>query len=126
MSEMELNVAVRFSLKCANTSKIVSDLTRAFGKEPDEIEEYNGVVEYFRYDHKKNDGFAVHVIGDEVFADYILAEGQEHYDINIDITDEDLNNIVSIANKKGLEYTNYKIKILYFYNGGCAGLSEVK
>jgi len=126
MSEMELNVAIRFTLEPLDTKNIVSELTKIFGKAPNELEEYDGVVEYFRYDYKKNDGFAVHVIGEEIFADYILKEGNEEYDINLDITDNDIKRIISLANEKGLKYSSYKIKVLYFYNGGCAGLAEIK
>lgn len=125
MSDMELVIAVRFELKSIDKNNTIPELTKIFGKPPDDFEEYDGVVDYFHYNKKDNDGFEVNLIGSRLFADYIIAD-DGGYGTNVDITDEDISKIILLAKQKGLNYLNYKIKVLYFYNGGCAGLSEVK
>lgn len=125
MSEMQIQAAMRFNLGKFETKNTIEELTKIFGKSPDTVEEYDGNVEYFEYDPKLNDGFAVRIINDILYADYMILDEDDQGGFDLDITKERIEDILSKINAKGLSYSSYKIKVLYFYNGGCAGLSEI-
>ncbi len=91
------------------------------------MDEFDGIVEYIRYAPENNDGFTVNLIGDStLYVDYIISEERDCNDINVDINKERLEEIVQKAEALGLDVSDYKIKVLYYYNGGCAGLGEVE
>ena len=128
MSEMSLAVAVRFKQgSVSRDESLVEKLKAIFGKDADDFSEYDGVVEEINYESKNNDGFTANIVGKEnvLYIDYIISQKRECYDINVNLTKEDLEKIVEKAKNLGILTEEYHIKILYYYNGGCAGLSEV-
>ena len=128
MSEMSFVAAVRF--KQPNITRdhtLLDKLNSIFGKEPDEVDESDGFIDYVRYEPKNNNGFTATLMNKDIlYIDYILDESNECYDINLDISRDRLSSILDQASKLGIDASDYKIKVLYYYNGGCAGLSEVE
>jgi hypothetical protein len=127
MSGMEVDAAVRFKIKeVENLQEGYKLAVEMFGKEPDEIERYDGEVEYIRYDPILNDGFTANFPNKVFYIDYIFQDLDE-YGFNFDLTQKDFKDILTLFKNKFQEYgIKGRLKVLYYYNGGCAGLSEVE
>ena len=126
MSEMVLASAIRFKVGKTETRKEAFDLiVNLFGKPPEETYEFDGVVESFEYDPEKNDGFTAQIIEDNLYVDYMLKERDPCDGLDINLTKKFLDEIVGKFMHKFDMAPDWKVKILYYYNGSCAGLCEV-
>ena len=126
MSEMSLVIAVRFPQGEVDPNiPLLEQLINIMGKIPDVLEEYNGSIDYFSYDLTKSDNFEVNIYNKKIYVDYIIKQERDCSDIHIDIEVGELQKIVELAELKGFNISNYKLKIFYYYNGGCSGLNEV-
>lgn len=127
MSEMVLEAAVRFKVyENVSMAQAHARCVSLFKKEPDYIDEWKGDIQNFEYHSDQNDGFEVHMPGNALYIDYMLSSDKEVFDLDLNITQDQINEIaVKFYDKFGF-VTDWKIKVLYFYNGGCAGISEVE
>ena len=133
MSEMELEIVVRFEVEPNAQSKdknksVVDYAKEWFQKEPDFVED-----DYIEYDPDKNNGWTITQIDDKIFIDYMVTNEIDCYDIDQDITQSDLQTCALDfvykfvkGNENNPIVKNQKLKVLYYYNGGCAGTSEVE
>ena len=64
-------------------------------------------------------------IDEEVYFDFILSCGGEAYEVNESFTPSDFKFYKKTLKDIGLENDTLTFRVLYFYNGGCAGLTEV-
>ena len=144
MSSYQLQAALRFEVRphesvlkrddwlaLEKTAENVLPYVKAWFGEP----EYDDEV---YYDHKQHDNFTCNLVGDKLFIDYIFQNERDCYDINLDITGEQFEKVAAkFAQRFVLTedmkdsrpdhpiIMSEKVKVLYFYNGGCAGLAEV-
>jgi len=77
------------------------------------------------YDPDKNDGFTVRCPNNVLYIDYELDEC-DPFGFDIELTDKDIKHVLKLFKDKFGIKQDWKLKVLYFYNGGCAGLSEVE
>lgn len=127
MSDMSLVVAVRFEQGKVNPNeRLLNQITTIMGREPDQLEEYDdGELDYFSYDLTKTDNFELNIFKETIFVDYIIKKERSCFNINLDIKQDELNKIVKMAESKGFKTEGYRLKVFYYYNGGCSGLNEV-
>ncbi len=89
--------------------------------------------------HEQHGGWTAHIVDGGVYVDYILLDESDSYEINQSIFSKTFENIGKLYALRFLikdlstreMRVNYPVvqsehlKILYFHNGGCAGISEV-
>ena len=133
MSEMELEIVVRFEVEPNPDSKdknksVVDYAKEWFQKEPNFVDD-----DYVEYDPDDNNGWTINQIDDKIFIDYMIANERHCYEIDQDITQSDLQTCALDfvykfvkGNENNPVVKNQKLKVLYFYNGGCGGTSEVE
>lgn len=130
MSDMNLDVAFRMKIGEVESIKEAQDLVEPlFGKGEDE--------ESFYYENKGK--FNVAYIGNEVFLDYYIKDGESAFDVDITF-DQKQQKEIETELENTFTTTQFRyflmrsapfaadaaLRILYYYNGGCGGLREVK
>jgi hypothetical protein len=129
MSEMIMAVAVRFYQGEYKKDKTLLEVLRNFfNAEPTDVDYYEDTdtVEYVAYDPQKFNNFCCHMVNNKLFIDYMISGKDDAYGCDITLKIEDIKNIINKAENMGIKINDYRFKVLYYYNGGCAGLSEVE
>lgn len=130
MSDMNLDVVWRSKIGEAETLERAQEIVEPLFGKPDFEEE-------FSYEKKGN--LDVAYIDNEVFLDYYFKDGEYVYDIDITFglkeADTAINEMGEVFSEEQQEYLDTILdpyveeaclRVLYFYNGGCGGLREVK
>lgn len=126
MSDMQLQIAIRFEIgNFENKNEAFKKAKEIMQREPDEVDEWDGNVDYFCYEITKDNKFTINFPEKTLFLDYMINEERDSYGIDENITLEDIQKVQDKVKSMGVEYKSCKLKVLYFYNGGCAGISEV-
>lgn len=124
MSYMCSAIAIR-AIQEKSISELYEISKSVFGEEANDIsKKYNSEeISYFKYEGKHP--IAVYEIKGKICLDYILNENTDVDYINESIELKKVNKIKSWLKKSGFDVKNVSIKIIYYHNGGCAGLCEV-
>lgn len=121
MSEMCTDVVYRARLSGEWTKETAMEFCNNFMEPAFEGE--------FCYD-VNNEGFTFSLFADRLYLDYFVSSEYEQSDFEIDITQEFLNEMAEKIIHKFSSLVPFiestKLKILQYYNGGCAGVSEVE
>jgi len=127
MSSMQLQVAVERLI--ADKGYHYEIALKWFKKSADVVDggdDYD--LDYFVYYPKFNDGFTVNFPNNVMYIDYMFNDTDDR-GIDIDITKEMVDDVLKKFEKKFLadpEHFEWKLKVFYYYNGGCAGICEVE
>lgn len=132
MSSMQLQVHVRFPLgKVDDVQEAYDKVVPMFGKDPDDVDIWNNEVMGFYYKADQNDGFTVNRPENKLFIDYVITDKSDddlyiNYDFAIGEENDQLTEIVNKYKERfGEPEATPRLRIFYFYNGGCYGLGEV-
>jgi hypothetical protein len=120
MSEMQLDFICRMKLLGTWTQTEALEFCKRYLEADYEDEFYFDV----------QDNFSFSLFGDRLYLNYHF-DSYDPYDIDIDITEQTAEKVMGETIRKFDEDLRCRIcavkyKILYFYNGGCAGVSEVE
>lgn len=110
-------------------SKSVHDLyllaVAAYGREPDDKDD-DDKVKYFKYENDKHNISVYKVYGGEVCVDYILEKKYDAYQVDATVSLKKINQVKKWMKSLGFDVSGICVKVVYYYNGGCAGLCEIK
>lgn len=121
---MKVAAAIRFKISEDISIEGAYEIAKnMFGKEPDDIDKWDDQVDYFYYNPANNDGFTVNVPDNIMYVDYMF--DLDGYGFDLNINQNELNMILSKFYWKFNKMFDWKLKVFYFYDGGCAGLAEV-
>lgn len=136
MSSMKLEAAVRFThtRDIPQKDMTLDFITNIMGSPPTDYDtDDEGYLNYFTYtpnNHKDSIKglWLPNYINGTLYIDYMLTDSKEDdCGFDFDITLEEFKDIQNkYLYKFGFLRADYKFKILYYYNGGCAGLCEVE
>lgn len=125
MSYMCLGIAVR-AIQDMSIDDVYIIAEKAYGrKADDESTKYKGGLSYFKYENEKNN-IKVYEIEGKVCLDYIIKDEIDVSFINETLSFKNLASIKRWLKKSGFDVKDLSFKVLYYHNGGCAGLCEVK
>lgn len=124
MSGMSLQVAIR-----AIQNKTIDELYKIakslYNRDADDEYTHEGSVYSFKYENENNN-ISVYEIEGQICLDYMLNDQHEAYEVNETITLKEILKIKKWLQKYGFESDDISYKVLYFHNGGCSGLGEIK
>lgn len=143
MSSQQLQIAMRFKVRPKNgwdnvqltPARLLPIAKDWFNKDPDHY--YSD--DDWKYDYAANQGWTINLTEDHVFIDYIFNDDLDVYNVNRDIYSSEFQNMATaFAVKFLIEHPDpikmrknhpviqaEKLKILYFHNSRCAGISEI-
>lgn len=124
MSYMCSAIAIR-AMQEKSISELYEIAKSVFGKEAESVSKKYGSEEisYFKYENKNP--ITAYEIKGKICLDYILNDNVDVDYINESIDLKKINKIKNWLKKSGFDVNNVSIKIIYYHNGGCAGLCEV-
>lgn len=124
MSYMCSAIALR-AIQDINLTDLYETAKAVYGREADSISKKykSDDVSYFKYEG--NNPISAYEIKGKVCLDYILVENIDVDYINESIDVKRINKIKNWMRKSGFNVNNVSIKVIYYHNGGCAGLCEV-
>jgi hypothetical protein len=132
MSEMNLDVAVRAFQK----NKTVPEIYKQIKSDPlfkiDDCDNYyrsfdenEDSIYHFIFNSEDLDiRMRVIEIEKKVFFDFLLSEDSDGYSIDETFTPSQFEVYKKILNDLNLESEDLRFRVFYYYNGGCAGLTE--
>lgn len=132
MSEMNLDVAVRAFQK----NKTVPEIYKQIKSNPlfkiDDCDNYyrsfdenEDSIYHFIFNSEDLDiRMRVIEIEKKVFFDFLLSEDSDGYSIDETFTPSQFEVYKKILNDLNLESEDLRFRVFYYYNGGCAGLTE--
>lgn len=132
MSEMNLEVAVRAFQK----NKTVPEIYKQIKSNPlfkiDDCDNYyrsfdenEDSIYHFIFNSEDLDiRMRVIEIEKKVFFDFLLSEDSDGYSIDETFTPSQFEVYKKILNDLNLESEDLRFRVFYYYNGGCAGLTE--
>ena len=129
MSEMNLDVVVRVPVHSPNDAWDY-DNARNFCSVFIEPVEYGGDFEF-----ETHRGFTFSYFGDRLYLDYYITDGLIEYDFDVNVSLSMLDEFIDSFNELWKEerdlielvaFDEWKVKVLYYYNGGCAGAREIE
>lgn len=110
-------------------SKSVHDLyllaVAAYGREPDD-KDGDEKVKYFKYENDKHNISVYKVYGGDVCVDYILENEYDAYQVDATVSLKKINQVKKWMKSVGFDVSDICVKVVYYHNGGCAGLCEIK
>ena len=133
MSEMQLQIVIRFEVEPNTKSRYANKSTLDYAKEwfqkdPDFVK-----GDYAEYNPDENNGWTINQIGDKIFIDYFIANEKSCYQVNQDILQEDLQTCALDfvykfvkGNENNPIVKNQKLKVLYYHNRGYDGIREIE
>lgn len=124
MSYMCSSIAIR-AIQEKSISELYEIAKNVFDEEANDVsKKYKSEeISYFKYENKHP--IAVYEIKGKICLDYILNDNVDVDYINESIDLKKVNKIKNWLRKSGFDVSNVSIKIIYYHNGGCAGLCEV-
>lgn len=126
MSNSKLQVAIRFDQgEVTGGRELLENLEEMFEKKSEYSEFDNNILTSVGFDYDEKE-FSASIIANNLYIDYVIANETDSFDFDINISKKKIKKIVNLAQNLGFETSSYKIKILQYDNGGCAGLSEVE
>lgn len=124
MSAMCYALAIRSA-----QSKSVHDLyllaVAAYGREPDDTDG-DEKVKYFKYENDKHNISVYKVYGGDVCVDYILETKYDAYEVDATVSLKKINQVKKWMKSVGFDVSDICVKVVYYHNGGCAGLCDIK
>lgn len=124
MSYMCSAIAIR-AIQDKKISELYEIAKNAYGKETDDVSKKYGSDEISYFKYEKEHPISVYEINGKICLDYILVDNVDVDFINESIDLKKINKIKSWMKKSGFEIKDISIKVIYYHNGGCAGLCEV-
>jgi hypothetical protein len=110
-------------------SKSVHDLyllaVVAYGCEPDD-KEGDEQVKYFKYENGKHNISVYKVYNGTVCVDYILEDKYDAYEVDATVSLKKISQVKKWMKGAGFDISDICVKVVYYHNGGCAGLCEIK
>jgi len=126
MSNTKLQIAIRFNQGAVTGGQeFLDDLEKMLDKKVEYSEFEDNILKSVGFDYAEKE-FSASIIDDNLYIDYVLVNETDSFDFDFDISKKKIKKIVNLAQNLGFDTSSYKIKILQYDNGGCAGLSEVE
>lgn len=131
MSDMSLDVVVRALQKNKSVSDIYQKINQDERFTIDESDTYrrfdkDETVYHFIFQSEDLENrMRVTEIDKEVFFDFLLSEDSDGYSVDETFTPSQFEYYKEILKDFELDNDDLRFRVLYFYNGGCAGLTEV-
>lgn len=97
----------------------------AYGYEPDDKEGIDQ-VKYFKYENGKHNISVYKVYDGEVCVDYILETQYDAYEVDATVSLKKINQVKKWMKSVGFDVSDLCVKVVYYHNGGCAGLCDIK
>ena len=132
MSEMNLDVAVRAFQKNKTVPEIYKQIKSNHLFKIDDCDSYyrsfdenEDSIYHFIFNSEDLDiRMRVIEIEKKVFFDFLLSEDSDGYSIDETFTPSQFEVYKKILNDLNLESEDLRFRVFYYYNGGCAGLTE--
>ena len=131
MSDMSLDVAVRALQKNKSVSDIYQKISADERFTIDESDTYRRfdkeeTVYQFIFESKDLESrMRVIEIDKEVFFDFLLSEDSDGYSVDETFTPSQFEYYKEILEDINLDSDDLRLRVLYYYNGGCAGVTEI-
>jgi len=97
----------------------------AYGREPDD-KDSDEKVEYFKYENDKHNISVYKVYNGKVCVDYILEAKYDAYEVDATVSLKKINQVKKWMKNVGFDVSEICVKVVYYHNGGCAGLCDIK
>ena len=125
MSYMCLGVAIR-AIQKKDIEVVYEIAQKVYGRTADEeSQKYKGGLSYFSYEEKKHN-IKVYNVEGALCLDYMIKDKTDVDFVNESISMKEFQSVKRWLKKVGFDVDDLSYKVIYYHNGGCAGLCEVR